>query len=115
MSEITSEEFWSTLHSTPVPDPIFFRLYYNSDGSPKLYSMEDLPGNYIEVDAETFATCPINVQVVNQQLVHIRPKMLVKKLVPSDSGTVCDPQDVCVIVADKQPHTKWKIVNNEIN
>jgi hypothetical protein len=115
MSKMTPDEFWSILHSIPDSDPVFFRLYYNNDGSPNCYSMEDLPGNYIDVDAETFATRLQNVRVVNQQLVHIRPKTLVKKLVPSDTGTACDPQDVCVIVADKQPHTKWKIVNNEIN
>jgi hypothetical protein len=76
--------------------------------------MEILPGEYIEVDAETYALRPFNVRVVNQQLIHIRPKIQVQKLIPTkDHGTMCDTRDVCVVVNSTQAHTKWSIQNND--
>lgn len=114
----TTENFWSVWNTFewPEPKPIFFRLYHNEDGSPRIYSMEDLPGEYIEVDAETYAIASFNVRVVEQKLIHIRPRISVQKLQPHpDTGVACDLRDVCVIVSKQDPHTKWSIVNNEID
>jgi hypothetical protein len=78
--------------------------------------MEDLPGEYIEVNAETYAIASFNVRVVEQKLIHIRPRISVQKLQPhTDTGTACDPRDVCVIVSEQHSHTKWSTVNNELN
>jgi hypothetical protein len=113
---MTNEEFWKILQSMPEPTPLFYKLYYNDDGSPFIYSMEELPGNYIEVDQETYVLAPFNVRVVDGNLVYIKPVITIKKLQPTDSnGTACDPRDVCVVVDPTQPHTKWTIVNNELN
>ena len=116
MSELTEQEFWAKLQAIPEPKQIFYRLYYNNDGSPIIYTMEDLPGNYIEVDQETYVLAPFNVKVTDNKLVYIKPVITVKKLQPSNSyGTACDPRDVCVVVGLDQPHVKWTIVNNELN
>jgi hypothetical protein len=116
MSEITPEEFWAILHSTPEPKPVFYRLYYSDDGTPIIYTMEDLPGNYIEVDQPTYALTPFNVKVIDSKLVYIKPVITVKKLQPVDSdGTACDPRDVCVVVDPDQAHIKWTMVKNELN
>lgn len=112
---MTPDEFWSILHSTPEPKPIFFRLYHNNDGTPIGYSMEDLPHAYVEVEPEVFHQNNLNVRVVEGQLVFKRPATLVKKLQPAEYGTACDPRDVCVIVPADQPNRKWTIVDNEIN
>ena len=113
----TTENLLSSMATFDWPDPapVFFRLYYNDDGTPLMYSMEDHPGKYIEIDAETFAIRSFNVRVVDQKLVHIQPRTLVHKLKPADGGTACDPRDVCVIVDQKQPNTKWKVTKNEIS
>lgn len=109
---MTEEEFWAAL--APVEsNPVFFRLYYNNDGSPICYSMEDLPHNYIEIDAVTFHQSPPNVRVVDGKMQVINPARYVKKLVPGNAGTPCDPRDICVVVAEDQPHTYWSIKNNE--
>ena len=98
------------------PAPIFFRLYYNEDGTPQFYSMEDLPGEYIEIDVETYTIASFNVRVVDQKLIHTRSRYGLQKLQPHpDIGTACDPADVCVIVSEQHPHIKWSIVNNEID
>jgi hypothetical protein len=56
MSQETTDNFWQAIKEFhwPEPEPIFFRLYYKEDGSPIVYTMEDLPGNYIDVDRDTY-------------------------------------------------------------
>ena len=101
---MTSEEFWNILHAMPEPKPVFWRLYYNDAGEPVCYSMEDQPGNYIDIDAETFGLAPANVRVVNNKLKYITVRTS-DKLVPSNTGTPCHPQNVAVIV--EQNGTHW--------
>lgn len=116
MSNMTDEEFWAILHSAPESNPIFYRLYYSDNGSPIIYTMEDLPGNYIEVDPTTYALAPFNVLVVDSKLQYIKPTVFVKKLKPNQpDGAAGHPQDVCVIVDLDQPHVKWNIVNHELS
>ena len=112
----TTENFWLAL-TEPVPDsaPIFFRLYYNECGEPVSYSMEDLPGNYIEIDAETYQRSRSNVRVVDGKLVPVVYKRPVSKLKPSTTGTPCSIDNVSVVVAEDQPHIKWSLKSNESN
>ena len=112
---MTEQEFWEILHAAPEPKPVSYRLYHDNTGAPIIYSMEELTDNYIEVDQETYVLAPFNVRVVDGQLIHIKPVVTVKKLQPGNQGTPCDPGDVCIVVAEDQPHVKWTIVNNEIN
>ena len=112
----TTENFWLAL-AEPVPDPvpIFFRLYYNERGEPVSYSMDDLPGNYIEIDAETYQRSGSNVRVVDGKLVPVVYKRPVSKLKPSTTGTPCCVENVSVVVAEDQPHIKWSLKSNESN
>jgi|688.fasta_scaffold47401_2 hypothetical protein len=112
----TTENFWLALaEPAPEPVPIFFRLYYNERGEPVSYSMEDLPGNYIEIDAETYHRSSFNVRVVDGKLVPVVYKRPVSKLKPSTAGTACAPNNVSVVVAEDRPHTKWSLKSNESN
>ncbi len=118
MTNETTENFIKAWSEFEWPDskPIFFRLYYNDDGSPKCYSMEEFPGKYVDIDANTFARRPWNVRVVEGKLKYIDPPVTVRKIQPnSGSGTCCDPRDVCVVVTNKKPHTKWNQTTNEIS
>jgi hypothetical protein len=112
---MTEEEFWSILQAVPEPKQIFYRLYYSDTGAPIIYTMEHLTGNYIEVDQPTYVLAPFNVRVIDKKLTYIKPVVTVMKVQPGTVGTACDPRDVCVVVSADQPHTKWTIVNNEIN
>lgn len=108
-NKITAEDFWAVL-SEPLdpPRPVFYRLYYNDDGSPRCYSMENLSGNFIEIDKDTFAAGSFNVRVVNQKLINLPTASVVSKLKPNTlTGTPCHQQDVCVIVENTMPHVKW--------
>lgn len=112
----TTENFWKAFAEwdPPPPKPIFYRLYYDNQGLPLFYSMEDVPGNYIELDRETYAASPSNVRVVNNKLVYIK-QQISKKLTPGEVGTCCDPRDICVVVDQTKTHVKWSIKTNETN
>ena len=111
---MTPEDFWSVLHSMPEPNPVFYRLYHDDQGQPLFYSMEDVPGTYIEIDQETFARSATNVRVREGKLVEVTWSTTFK-LVPGDSGSPCHPDNVAVIVAEDQPHTKWSKQTYESN
>lgn len=110
---MTAEEFWAILQNPVETRPIFYRLYYNNDGTPICYTMEDLPGNYIEIDVETYHRTPANVRVIDGKLKEINLANLVKKLVPGADGISCDPRDICVVTSDTQPNIKWSIKTYE--
>jgi hypothetical protein len=116
MTNETTENFlkvMATFH-WPEPKPVSYRLYYNEDGTPKCYTMEDLPGKYVEIDRETYLAHLWNVRVIDNKLQIIPPAIAVNKLRPNEAvGTPCHTQDVCVIVSLDQSHTKWKLITNE--
>ena len=103
---MTPEEFWNILYSPPEVKPVFYRLYHAADGVPLFYSMEDLPGTYIEIDQETYVQSESKVRVRDGEMVKINWKVSTK-LVPGNSGSPCHPDNVAVIVAEDQPHTRW--------
>lgn len=96
------------------PQPVFFRLYYDDQGIPLFYSMEDLPGTYIEIDAETFARSATNVRVRNGKIVEVTWQTTAR-LEHSDSGTPCDPGDVSIVVDIDNPHQCWSKQTYETN
>lgn len=115
MSQATTDNFWAAFNAwePEPPRPIFYRLYYNDSGMPLFYSMEDLPGNYIEIDAAMFARSNPNVRVINGKLTELSCRQI-SKLVPSDTGVTCDPRNVAVVVdATQMPCTKWSLKTYE--
>ena len=110
---MTPEEFWAILHDVPEEIPPLRRLYYNNSGEPLFYATEDLPGNYIDIDSETFARASSQVRVRNGQIVSTATHQVTRKLVPADQGVACNTRDVCVIVDTELSHTKWSIKNYE--
>jgi hypothetical protein len=103
---VTNEEFWKILADAPVESAIFYRLYYDQHGVPLFYSMEDLPGTYIEIDQETYSRNPSNVRVQNGKLYELTENVT-SKLTPTDTGTPCHPTDVCIVVSESTPHQRW--------
>ena len=116
MSQETTDNFWQAFNAwqPDPPKPVFYRLYYNDNGNPITYTMEDLPGNYIDVDRITYLTSSMNVKVINGQMIKIETRKF-DKLVPAVTGISCSTHDVCVIVNPTQPNTKWSLNTNETN
>ena len=108
MSNETTDNFWAAFAETPDIKPlkIFYRLYYDDHGNPLFYSMEDLPGKYIEIDQATFSLSPTNIRIVDEKLTYLKTPTALR-LHPSDKGTPCHIQNVSVVVDESQPHKKW--------
>jgi hypothetical protein len=109
MSNETTENFWEAFFSQPeheVPK-IFYRLYHDEQGFPLFYSMEDVPGTYIEIDLETYRQGASHIRVIDGKLVETIWSPTAK-LVPGSSGTPCHPDNVAVVVAEDQTHIKWR-------
>jgi hypothetical protein len=111
---MTPEQFWSILHNMPEPLPVSYRLYHDDQGRPLFYSMETVPGTYIEIDQATFARSASNVRVRDGKLIEIT-WATTTKLVPGNSGSPCHPDNVAVIVTEDQPHTRWSKRTYESN
>lgn len=110
---MTPEEFWNILHAVPEKVNIEHRLYHDENGDPLFYTMENLPGNYIVVDSETFFIGSPHVKVVNGQLVQ-HQRIITKKLIPGDTGIACHPDNI-LLVGDYPNATRWMIKTHESN
>jgi hypothetical protein len=107
------EQFWQDF-KWPEPSPVFYRVYYGEPSEPLVYSMEELPGKYIDITAEQYAASDPHARVRNGKLV--RPQVAqVAKLAPAVRGTPCDPANVAIVVAESQPNQKWKLQHYENN
>jgi len=100
----TWEELLACYENLPEPHPVFYRLYYNNQGQPVAYTMEDLPGDYIEIDSETYQLGPLNVRVIKGKLIYLTLRTS-EKLRPGDTGTPCHASDVCIV--DPSSTTYW--------
>jgi len=110
---MNEQEFWAALTPVEPVSPVY-RLYYDDQGWPLYYSMEQLPGNYIELDRETYQSSPTNIRIVDGQLTVIKPVVVIHKLKPTPEGTPCHPNDVCIVVDSGAPNTTWSLQTNEI-
>jgi hypothetical protein len=118
MSDSTTQNFWTALSEFqwPEPAPVTYRLYHDDRGHPLFYSMEQLPGTYIEVDQATYVRASYQVRIQDGRMMVLEPRIQVSKLARhSEHGVPCDHRDVCVVVAPDRPHQKWKKITNDIN
>ena len=111
---MTPEELTKLFQAVPDPPPPFYRLYHDAVGFPLFYSMEDVPGTYIEITPEEYHCNNSNVRVRDGRLVAVT-WATTTKLVPGNSGSYCHPDNVAVIVAEDQPHIRWSKKTYESN
>lgn len=112
----TTKNFWEVFGNLEPwqPPVVFWRLYYDEAGTPLFYSQEDKPGNYINVTPEQYQRANMNVKVKNGQLVELEFKRT-KKLMPSETGTPCYPNDVSIVVPEHIEHQCWRLKTNDTN
>ena len=111
---MTPEQLQQLFQAAPEPQQPFFRLYHDDQGNPLFYSMADESGTYIELTPEQYHRNNSNVRVRDGKLVEVSWQTTFK-LVPGNSGSPCHPDNVAVIVAKDQPHTRWSKKTYESN
>ena len=114
-SQDTTNNFWQVWNNFKWPETKApsYRCYYLDDGTVDFYTMEDLPGNYIEVEQPVYVLAPKPARVVDGVLVITKPKLFVEKLAPDSSGTMCHLRDISVVVDNNGAY--WKYQKYEIN
>lgn len=113
MTVMTEQEFleiWLNQRTDQVE--IEYRLYYDAQGWPLFFSTEQVEGNYVVIDRQTYLDSPKHIRIVEGKIKRIKV-LYGKKLVPAEQGQSCDPADVCVIVSDQLFSKKWAIKHEE--
>lgn len=111
-----NEEGYIVLFEAPEIKTPEFRLYYDDKGKVVCYTCEKLEGNFIVIDASTFAQARPDVRVVDGKITTVTANAVVSKLMPCDSGKECAKQDISIVV-DKEfkgEIQNWKMVTYEL-
>ena len=94
-------------------EPPEFRLYYDDKGSVICYTGDkSMTGNYIVIDALTFAAARPDLGVIDGRISTASPKSVVYKLMPdATEGVECHPDDISVVVNSTHvgERQKWKL------
>jgi hypothetical protein len=102
----------------PKPLPkIEFRLYYDDKGKVVCYTCEKLEGNYIVIDAETYAIGRPDVRVIDGKISTVAPSAIVTKLIAdANDGIECAYEDMSIVVDTSYTgkKQKWKLDIHEL-
>lgn len=111
-----NEEGYIVLFEAPEIKAPEFRLYHDDKGKVICYTCEKLEGNFIIIDASTFAQARPDVRVVDGRIATVTANAVVSKLMPCDSGRECSKQDINIVVDRefKGETTFWKMITYEL-
>lgn len=101
----------------PPPQKIEFRLYYDDKGKVLFYTCEKPAGNYIVIDATTYAIGRPDLRVIDGKISTAIPSLVVSKLMPNnDEGIECAEEDISIVVDNNYDGktTKWKLNTYEL-
>ena len=96
----------------PVIEKPEFRLYYDDKGYVVCYTCEKLEGNYILIDALTFAEARPDVRVIDGRLIRAGTGAVISRLYPDVEGILCEVEDIS-IVTNKNGQF-WKLKTYEL-
>lgn len=88
-----------------------FRLYYDNKGNVLFYTCEKPEGDYIVIDAQTYAEARPDVRVVEGKIVNISGAAVISRLYPSTEGVLCEPEDISIITDTDGQYWKLKTLS----
>lgn len=93
---------------------IEFRLYYDNEGRVVSYTCEPIQGNYIVIDAITFAQARPDIRVVDGKIIWPNVR-IIQKLIPDEKGDICcAADDISIVLEDNQVAVKrWTVKTTE--
>lgn len=103
--------------SPAVAVKVEYRLYYDDHGRVITYTCEDLEGNYILVDALTFAQSRPDVKVIDGKILTAIAGSVTAKLIPGSEGQRCVAEDISIVISEDEYNgeTKtWKLMTYEL-
>lgn len=103
----TNEEIL-VIWETPTIEKPEFRLYYDDKGYVVTYTCEKLEGNYLVIDATTYAEARPDVRVVDGRIVRVTSGAVLSRLYPSTQGVLCEREDVSIITDSDGQYWKLK-------
>ena len=89
-----------------------FRLYYDDTGRVLCYTCETIEGNYIVVDALTFAEGRPDLRIVDGRIVRSTSGAVISRLYPDTKGTLCEIEDISIITESDGQY--WKLKTYEL-
>lgn len=92
----TPEEYVIIWEAPEIVTPEF-RLYYDDKGYLICYTCEKLEGNYLVIDALTFAESRPDVRVTDGRLVRASTGSVISKLQSDTEGVLCEVEDISII------------------
>lgn len=95
----------------PIIEKPEFRLYYDDKGQVVTYTCEKLEGDYIVIDALTFAEARPDVRVVDGRIVRADAGSVIARLYPDKTGVLCEAEDVSIITEADGQYWKLKTVS----
>ena len=112
MSTEDNQQEQVVIWQQPKMEPPEFRLYYDENGSVICYTGDkSMTGNYIVIDAQTFAAARPDIRVIDGRLSTAGLKSVVYKLMPNSEGVECIAEDISIIADSSYDGktTKWKL------
>jgi hypothetical protein len=107
---MNDQEDYVIIWEAPKIEPPEFRLYYDDTGKLICYTGDkSMIGNYIIIDALTFAEARPDIRVIDGKISRAQPNAVVYKLMPDIEGTSCHKEDISIIVNSDTANTKWKL------
>lgn len=106
-----NEEDYTIIWEAPIIEKPEFRLYYDDQGYIICYTCDKLEGNYIVIDALTFAEARPDVRVVDGQIVKSNTGAVISRLYPDTEGVMCEVEDISIITDTDGQYWKLKTIN----
>ena len=113
MSAEDNQQEYIVIWEQPKMEPPEFRLYYDENGAVIGYTGDkSMTGNYIVIDAQTFAAARPDIKIIDGRISTASPKSVVYKLMPNENeGIECTAEDISIIADSSYDgkKTKWKL------
>jgi hypothetical protein len=97
MNDRELAELFNSIIANNQPAELEFRLYYDAEGNPVTYACEELTGDYLVVDKDTYAQGRYDIRIIDGEIVPLHDFVYYSKMIPSESGTACHSDNALII------------------
>jgi hypothetical protein len=97
MNDRELADLFNNIVANNRPAELEFRLYYDAEGNPVTYTSEDLPGDYLVVDQDTYAQGRYDIRIIDEEIVPLSDFVSYNKMIPSEDGTACHTNNALLI------------------